>query len=183
MTASPRAWPLVKWSEAGQVVAQLDDVAIAPPDADLPPRAWWVARVDAGELGLAVRFLAVALPRFEAVAWALHMIERAGTDDAAEHRAIDAVARWLDSPDDLLRRDAWALCEPLDGAVRFLGAALFFSGGSIAPAELEAVHPEPGLCGTAAAGAILAAAYHTPDPQPALADALAAGDRLAEGER
>lgn len=178
---APPAWNRVKWTEAGQIAAQLDDVAIPPEDATAAPRDWWAAQVAAGELGLAIRFLAMALPRLEAVAWAAQAVERAKVRGDADRAAMAAVSRWIAAPDDALRRAAWAHCEPIDGPIRFLGAALFFSGGSIAPADLEAVHPAPTLCGTAAAGAVLAAAHRSTDPHAALAEALAAGDRIAAG--
>lgn len=183
MSASPAPrWTQVKWTEAGQIVGELDDVPIAPDQHAAPPREWWADRVTAGDLSVAVRFLAMALPRLEAVAWALQTIERCVVPNAGERMALDAISRWIQSPDDALRRAAWARCAGLTGALHFAGVALFFSGGSIAPEELEPVHPAPALCATAAAGAILAAAYGTPDPPAALAAALAAGDRIAAGE-
>ncbi len=181
MPPAPR-WNRVKWTEAGQIAGMLDDVFIADADRGLPPRDWWAARVATGDLSIAVRYLALALPRHEAVAWAAGTVERCGAATADAREALDAVARWLQAPDDMLRRAAWARCEPAAGPVRFLGAALFFSGGSIAPEGLEPVHPDPALCATGAAGAILAAAHRTPDPAAALAAALEAGDRLANGD-
>ncbi len=178
-------WPIVRWTQARQLVRLLDAKAAAPAEA-IVPSAWFATLVAAGQLDDAAEFLGVALPRFECVAWAMQAITampRADTAAAGDADAARAVKAWLDNPDDDHRRAAHAAAEAADEASpeHLLGLAVFMSGGSIAPADLDAVNPEPDICGRMAAAAVITAAYATEDPATALSQALAAGDKIARG--
>lgn len=174
-------WNRVKWTEVGQVAALLDGVIVDPAMARRRPSDWWLEQVAAGELAIAARFLAMALPRLEAIGWAAETLE-AGGIEAQERVALDAAARWVQIPDDDTRRAAWDAAEMIpEGPARFLGAAIFFSGGSIAPPDCAAVHPPSEACGVAVGATILGTAYRTSDSDAFLRDALATGARIAIG--
>lgn len=175
-------WSRVKWTEVGQVVALLDGVDIDAKDERRAPASWWAELIAAGELALAIRFLAMALPRLEAIGWAAEMLEQAGVVTSQERNALDAAARWIQVPDDDTRRAAWDAAEAVrEGPARYLGAAIFFSGGSIAPADCGPVAPPADSCGVSAAATILGAATRTADSDEFLRQALAAGARIATG--
>ena len=182
MATAEQRWNRVKWTETGQVVALLDGVEIDRVEARRAPGLWWAEQVAAGELALATRFLAMALPRLEAIGWAAEMLEQAGVSTSQERGALDAAARWIQVPEDDLRRAAWDAAESVrEGPARFLGAAIFFSGGSIAPSDCGAVAPPAETCGVAAAATVLGAATRTASAEKFLREALAVGASLATG--
>ena len=177
-----RRWNRVKWTETGQIVALLDGVTLDPDAMRTAPGAWWADRVAAGELSLATRFLAMALPRLEAIGWAVQMLERAGVATEQESEALAGAKHWLDASDDTTRRAAWDAAEQVaEGPARFIGAAIFFSGGSIAPADCGAVPPPPETCGVATAATILGAAARATDADGFLRAALDTGAGIATG--
>ena len=97
--------------------------------------------------------MATALPRAEAIEWALRSlptIDQSEADYAPRRLLRDAAHRWIDEPDDENRRAIFALAENGDRAwpETLLGLAIYFSGGSIAPEENAPVTAEPAVCGT-----------------------------------
>lgn len=176
---SAAPWSRVKWAEAGQIVALLEDVPHDAEHAALSPQKWCEACQDPL---LAIRFVAMALPRLEAIGWAAETIARCDVTSDDERALLTAVARWMQGPDDTLRRAVWTAAEPLEGPARFLGVAVFFSGGSIAPPDCDTVSPPATVCGTAVAGAIIGATLCAPDSAAATAQALDAGRAIAAGE-
>lgn len=128
----------------------------------------------------AVRCIAGALPAREGVWWAWVSARHAATSThgdtipAAVQQALDAVERWIASPDDNTRRDAWAAGESvgIDTPVGAAAAAVFLSGGSIAPAGVAHTPAPPGICGTLVSTAVvLSVATSPPAVMPALFDA------------
>ena len=118
-----------------------------------------------GRLADAVRFLAFALPRREAVWWAcLCAREVLPSPPPAEAvAALEAAEAWVYKPMEDNRRAAMAKAEAArlasPGAWAAVGA--FWSSGSLAPPELAAVPPGPELTGTAVSGAVTMAAVQT----------------------
>jgi hypothetical protein len=124
--------------------------------------------VAAGRHQDAVKLLAIALPKREAVWWAC-MCARAVPDaglpppDAA---AIEAAEGWVRRPDEASRRAASAAAEKTKFASPESWTAMgaFWSGGSMTPDGQMAVPPPDHLTATAVTGAVmLAAVRHAPD--------------------
>lgn len=179
-------WNRVKWTEAGQVTAVL---GWTPAPGEAPPRGlprdYFEALKASGRSDDAVEFLAQALPRWEAVAWAARSVrdlgQPAGRPDVA---ALNAALLWVQDPTEGRRRaayDAAEAAEP-DSPARLAALAAFYSGGSIAPADAELLPAPRDAAGRFAAGAILMAAARTDDMEAALAASLKAGAAIAAGE-
>jgi len=122
----------------------------------------------AGRLQDAVKTIAHALPRREAVWWAC-MCARAVPDPAlpaADSAALEAAEAWVRRPDEPARRAAAAAAERTKFATPEAWAAMgaFWSGGSMSPEGQPVVPPPEHLTGTAVAGAVmLAAVRHLPE--------------------
>lgn len=177
-------WTQVKWSEARQVARAMGLDEKLCPEEGVPPQAWYESALAEGALERAVSLLGHALPRYEAVAWVARLLE------ADSHRckllprdqqALDRALRWLGDPSDDFRREAFEAAELAseDAPERMLGAAVFLSGGSMAPPDLPPVQPAPELCGRFAAAAVVLAAHRSGEAEIALREALAAGEAIA----
>ena len=118
----------------------------------------------------AVKLLAHALPKREAVWWAC-MCARSIPDAALppeDAAAIEAAEVWVRRPDESSRRAAAAKADRTKFATPESWAAMgaFWSGGSMAPDGQVVVPPPDHLTATAVTGAVmLAAVRHTPEKQ------------------
>ena len=179
-------WNRVKWTEAGQVTAVLGwPQGPADPAPRQAPRQYFEALTAAGRGEDAVEFLAQALPRWEAVAWAARSVRDIGGMDAeADADALKAALLWVQDPSESRRRaasDAAEAAEP-DSPARMAALAAFYSGGSIAPPDGEMLPAPRDAAGRLAAGAILLAAARSEDMEQALAASLRTGAAIAAGE-
>lgn len=118
----------------------------------------------------AVRFLARALPKREAIWWAC-LCARAvlgENPDPSVLKALEAAERWVYQPSEENRRLAFATAQAtqFDHPASWAAMAAFWSGGSMAPPEVPAVPPADNLAGKAVAGAVLLAAVRT-EPEKA----------------
>jgi hypothetical protein len=109
--------------------------------------------VGAGLLVDAVRFLAQAVGPARAVTWALACVRELRAEKNGTALAI--FEAWLADPSDANRRAAANAAE--DGPEKSLGLAIFFSGGSIAPPEVNPIPAPPHVAEKLAAGAIMLA--------------------------
>jgi hypothetical protein len=184
MSTAP-AWPRVKWTRASQV-APLMGEELGAVDTLPPAQAFAVLR--AGDPAAAARFAAHCLPRVDAVRWLAECLEAVGGDrPPALIVAAKAVRRWAASPSDEARRlafEAGAIAgwETVEGLACL---AVYFSGGSLAPATQEApVNPPAGAFGQAAGSAVLLAAQAAgAEAYPArIAAMLDRADAIAAGE-
>lgn len=175
------AWPRVLWSEAGQIATRLAWPVTR--DAALPPEAFYAALRAEGMLAEATLYLALALSRRDAIAWAVEAIARHGTEPAQP--VLAAARAWLDDPSDARRHGADRLAGEAapGGAGHLLATAIHFSGGAIAAPGEPAVLPPPDACGRFAGAAIIASATRCADFEEALRAALHEGERFARGER
>jgi hypothetical protein len=113
----------------------------------------------------AIRFLAHALPKREAVWWACLCVRsvHGPTPPAATAAALQAAEKWVADPSEDHRRaamaaaDAVGLADPAGCAA----AAGFWSGGSLAPPNAPVVPPGEHLTAHGVAGAVLLAAVLT----------------------
>lgn len=135
----------------------------------------------------AIRFLATALPRREAVWWGCTAARLALPPEAkpAVVAALDAAEAWVYRPDEQNRRSAKERAEAakLDNPSAWSAMAAFWSGGSITDANSPAVEPDPKLLPIAVSGAVLLAAVQR-DPSRAEEHyqvLLAAGLDIASG--
>jgi len=109
----------------------------------------------------AIRFLAYRLPRSEAVAWAVRCVRKANAElSVKEAAALEAAERWLGDASDENRRAAETAAEAaeFEGPASWVAMAVFWSGGSMAPAGQVAVPPPPGLIAEAVSAALTIAA-------------------------
>ncbi len=184
---TPQPWIRVKWTEAGQIAEMAGWRGSPSPRAPLSasPSDFCASLVEEGLKADAARFLAHALPRFDAVQWAVEVArdltppESLGAD---ERDALKAAALWLQDPSDERRRAAHAAAEAcLDSASPFAlcAIAIFFSGGSIAPIDCDPIQPPREAAGRFVAAAVLAAAMRSGDMLDGLDRAVAAAGRLA----
>jgi len=179
-------WTNIRWTEAGQIADLMELPREEVPEPDMVPRAFYLAARRRDDLETALSFLAHALPRYDAVAWAARVLERlaaAAPPDPSERQALDHALRWIEDPSDEHRRAAFDAAESAaaESPERLLALAVFLAGGSLAPADLPAVLPEASLGGRFAACALIAAAHRSGDPNAALAGALDLGEKIAEG--
>jgi len=135
----------------------------------------------------ATGFVAQWLPAHDAVAWACEAARAAlGEAPPAERAALEAAERWLATRDEKERRAAAEAAERLGhrSAPAMAAAAAGWTGGSLAPVDLPAVAPPPGLAGKGASAAVLlAAAAAAPEASERLRALIWSGVDLAEGRR
>ena len=149
-------------------VAELSDEATALAAAGNPSPPAFVASLIEGEhFADAVRFLAHALPKREAVWWAwVAARNAAGAEPApAIKNALDATERWIVQPTEEHRRAAMTAGEAAEFGTAAGCAALaaFMTGGSMAPPDNPAVPPPEFMTAKAVAGSVTLAAVAKPD--------------------
>lgn len=109
----------------------------------------------------ALRFVAHALPKREAVWWACQCVRTVAGDLApAVVSAMDAAERWAAEPNEDNRRAAGLAAEAVGVGTPAGCAAMaaFWSGGSLGPSHLPDIPPGDDLTGRGVAGAVLLAA-------------------------
>ena len=114
----------------------------------------------------AVRFLAHALPKREAVWWGWMSARRAAGDHPPPKikAALEATEKWIAQPNEENRRAAHAAAQVAEfsTAAGCAGLGAFFSGGSMAPPEAPVVPPGDYLTAKAISGAVNFAAMGGP---------------------
>jgi len=128
-------------------VAALEDPAKELLRPEYTPREFVEVLVKAGHMADAVRFFAHALPRREAIWWAIQCVKSVPALAAGEKptAALAAAERWVNTPTDENRRTAHTAAEAaaLDTPAGCAAMAVFLSEGSLAPAALQVVPPPP----------------------------------------
>ena len=135
----------------------------------------------------AIRLLAHSMPKREAIWWACLCIRPdkgpvAPTPTAAGQKAAEA---WVADPSDEKRRAAHAAAqaEGIAAPVKLTCEAVFFSEGSMGPAEYQAVPAPDQLTATMAANAVILTAVAEPDKMTAkYRQFLALGQDVAAGK-
>jgi len=157
-------------AEAVQAVAASPDIAAA------------LTLLEAQGLKLdAVRLLAHALPRREAVWWACMCARHTcATPPPPDAQCLEAAELWVRRPADETRHAAFAHAETAGfaSAEAWACAAAFLSGDSLAPVGQHKVPPAPHLAGLAVASAVnLASLRESPVLQSRRLDAFIASAR------
>ena len=143
-------------------VAELGEEAMALVRPELHPLDFVALLMEKALFADAVRFIAHALPRREAVWWGWVCARRAAGENPPPmiRAALDATERWVAQPNEDNRRSAMAAAQKaeLGTAAGCAGLAAFFSGGSLAPPDAPAVPPGEFLAAKAVSGAVIFAA-------------------------
>ena len=99
--------------------------------------------------------LARVLPKQYAIIWGDRCLEYAPAGEVTdgEQHCINIAKQWIKNPDENLRRAALDAAEGIefDGPYAWFAAAIGFSGGSLAPRDLEEVPPPEHLTAVALA--------------------------------
>jgi hypothetical protein len=164
----------------------LSDKAVQLLTPTLSPRQFFESLVAVPLLDDAIRFLAAALPKREAVGWAVLCVKDALPKplEPSAAKALGVAEAWVKDPSEAHRQAAGAAADAAGygTATGCLAAAAFWSGGSLTPPHLAPVPPRDDLTGTAVTGAILlASASAISGPEPAKAKFVAMGGDVASG--
>jgi hypothetical protein len=151
-------------------VAELGEEALALVRPELLPPDYVALLVEKELFPDAIRFLAHALPKREAVWWAWVCARKAAGEKppAKIAAALDATEKWIATPNEENRRAAMAAAEKAEFGTPAgcAGLGAFFSGGSLGPPEAPPVPPGDFLTAKAVAGAVIFAAVGT-EPEKA----------------
>lgn len=179
-------WNAVLWADAHELAVQAGIEEDDLPSAGESPSAYFTQLRSDENRASAVDFLAAALPRAEAIAWAgacLAPMARVEGYPTKRRHLLELALRWIDDPNDAFRRSAFAEAEQEDKDTpeKLLNYAIFFSGGSIADPELEPVNTDPTITGNLVAAAIQSAAVLDRDETDSFLDkALDLGEKVAQ---
>ncbi len=163
--------PIKSRTVAISTVAELAEEAMGLVRPELHPLDFVALLMEKALYPDAVRFIAHALPKREAVWWGWVCARRGSGENPPPKikAALDATERWIAQPNEENRRLAMAAAQQaeLGTAAGCSGLAAFFSGGSLAPPEAPAVPPGEFLTAKAVSGAVIfAAVAREPDKAP-----------------
>lgn len=186
---TPTAQPRPAARPTAELVAPLPltDPAKALLAPDVSVRQFLDKLTAAGLTVDALRVLALALPKPEAVWWACVCVRKAVPRPwrVAAEDAIDAAEKWVTDPSDANRRACGVVAEAAgwDTAAGCAAGAAWLSGGSLSPPKLPPVQPREDLTGQTVAGALMLAAAADPaTTSVTLGTFLQIGMLLADGK-
>jgi hypothetical protein len=143
-------------------VAELSDEATGLVRPEIAPQDYVALLMSKKLYADAVRFVAHALPKREAVWWGWISAKRAaGSDPPPKIKAsLEATEKWIAQPDDESGRVAMAAAKEAQTttAAGCAGMAAFFSGSSLGPAHVPPIPPGEFLTAKAVTGAVIYAA-------------------------
>jgi hypothetical protein len=176
-------WTKSSWTDASQVLGFIGSAIehdSASAALSVIPHLYFQSLVDTGKSRDAVYFVSHALPRYECVVWAVQALLNAAAIER-DHPLVIAILRWIDDPDDDLRRTVKDLADAEDSgsALHMLGMAVFMSGGSVSLPELPPVLAPADACAKYATGALLIAASESSDRSELLRRAAEIGHAMA----
>ncbi len=166
-------WPLVAVATAAEIAAhvRLDEALVllnaAPePGPPLTPPEFVQRARQQQMFADALRFLAHALPRREAVWWATQCVSSVLPDWAppTDRAALKCAVDWAVDPTEAHREATMPAAEAthFETAAGLCAMAASFTGGSLTPPGAEVVPPGPLLTAQAASAAVLLAAASGP---------------------
>lgn len=157
-TAEAKAQPIA-------AVSAMSDEAMALLTPEMHPKAFVDLLVRQKNYADAIRFLAHALPKREAIWWAWIGARRAAGSNPPPKVAasLASVEKWISQPTDENRRAASDAGEAAGArtAASCLGRAVFLSGGSLTKPGAPEVPPAEYLYAKMLVGAVIAAALST----------------------
>src|SRR6185437_4625755 len=157
-------------TQAVASVAELSEGAVALLAPEIQPSDYVSLLLEKKLYPDAVRFMAHALPKREAVWWAWVCARRvAGSSPPPKIKtALEATEKWIAQPSEENRRAAHAAAQAAEFSTPAgcAGLAAFFSGGSLAPPHAPPVPPGEHLTAKAVSGAVIFAAI-APEPEKA----------------
>lgn len=179
------AWTAVSLTEARQVEALIGGDPDRWSPAEVRVRDRYESLRRGRQLSAATEYLGHALPRLEAVSWAARIVTDAAAKREPMPRArhsLDTALRWLDDPTEEHRRAARIAADAVGKPVpeQFLGFAVFYSGGSVAPPGMQPSPPPPHSCARFAVSAVQQLAYASPDFASVFDTALDLGELIAK---
>jgi hypothetical protein len=143
-------------------VAELSDEATGLVRPEIAPQDYVALLMSKKLYADAVRFVAHALPKREAVWWGWISAKRAaGADPPPKIKAsLEATEKWIAQPDDESGRAAMDAAKEAKTttAAGCAGMAAFFSGSSLGPAHVPPIPPGEYLTAKAVSGAVIYAA-------------------------
>lgn len=111
--------------------------------------------------------LARVLPKQYAIMWGDQCLEFSSNEDIGDtdQHCINIVKQWISNPDEVLRRAALDAAEAaeFEGAYAWFAAGVGFSGGSLAPRDLEDVPPPQHLTAVAIAAFLVMLTAENPE--------------------
>ncbi len=138
---------------------ELEQEALSCLESDPGPVAFLNALLAQKLYSDAVRFLARALPKREAVWWACISARSAlgAEPDPKLLKAVESAEAWVYKPTETHRRQANSAAETaaFDNPAAWAAMGAFWSEGSMAPEEAPAVPPADNLTAKAVAGAVM----------------------------
>ena len=148
--------------------AQLSGEAMTFVRDDLEPEQCADTLADQGLFADAVALLAHSRDAAKAIRWGCDCVKELAPAEAkqAPNPSLEAVASWLDAPDDAKRRAAKAAAEESGESLPsdLLAFAVFFSGGSITDPNSPPADPPPLVANKLVAGAVqLSSVGHAPE--------------------
>jgi hypothetical protein len=142
--------------------AELSEEATALVRPDMPPTNFVNLLVEQKLFADAVRFIAHALPKREAVWWGWVCARRAAGENPPPKikMSLAATEKWIAQPTEENRRAAHAAAQEAEykTAAGCAGLAAFLSTGSLAPPDAPVVPPGEFLAAKAVSGAVIFAA-------------------------
>jgi hypothetical protein len=152
--------PVIQAETAAEVCdkCSLREEAVARLEDGMTPSEFLTALMGEELYADAIKFLAQALPKKEAIIWAR---DCAGDATVAIDRAcLEAIDAWLENPEEKTRRAAMDLADEAgySTAAAATAAAAGWTEGSMGPAEYDDVPPPENLSGTMVSTAVLLAA-------------------------
>jgi hypothetical protein len=143
-------------------VAEMGDEAMGLLRPDIAPQDYVALLMSKKLYADAVRFVAHALPKREAVWWGwISAKKAAGADPPPKIKAsLEATEKWIAQPDDESGRVAMAAAKEAQTttAAGCAGMAAFFSGSSLGPSHIPPIPPGEFLTAKAVSGAVIYAA-------------------------
>ncbi|NNE58279.1 MAG: hypothetical protein HKN36_09245 [Hellea sp.] len=143
-------WTIILWNDARQIAEQAGLDKKFFPEGETPPQTMFENLRRDGHNVEAALTVAFALPRFDMLVWLSKVLpapEKSDPDFRQRSLLRDTAQRWIDDPDDENRRALYELADNADSdwPETLFAMAIFFSGGSIAPPDLEAVPADPSV--------------------------------------
>ena len=151
----------IRFTTAAQVAEAFpgaaDDLGEVP--ADLSPLEHLAQLAGQDDPNPAVIFAALALPKRESVWWGCLALRAMGRLDESTREGLRLAEAWVRNPEETERRAAgeFAESEYFEGAGAWIAFAAFTTSGSMAPAGLQAVPPDPEISGKCVAMAVMLA--------------------------